>query len=297
MTDNRSRTAARVGLLTCAALPSGDVDDEHLTTALAGADLHPQWIEWNSTDPVALVEEIDVLLVRSPWDYPDHHTEFLNWLASVPVPVHNTPDVVRWNSHKGYLLDLHLAGVPVVPTQIVESEAHSWEVPDGFEDLVVKPAIGVGSMGARRFRSTQVHQAQQHVAELITAGRPVMVQPYLPSVDAGSETALIHFDGAFSHSITKGPMLSHDGQRPLVDGLYVVENIDHRRARLDQLDAAQLALAAVPGGPPLYARVDLIDDADGNPVVLELELIEPSLFFAFDPSAADRLAAVVASRL
>lgn len=294
---NAQQAAARVGLLTCAALPLGDSDDEHLTAALARANLSTQWIEWNSTDPNTLAEQVDFLLVRSPWDYPEHHTEFLTWLAAVPVPVHNTPDVVRWNSHKGYLLDLDASGVPVVPTHIVESESNAWDVPEDCDDFVVKPAIGVGSMGARRFPRTQIQQAQQHVASLIAAGRPVMVQPYLPSVDAGSETALIHFDGTFSHSITKGPMLTKDGQRPLVDGLYVMETIEHRRAREDQLHVAQRALAAVPGGPPLYARVDLIDDVEGNPVVLELELIEPSLFFAFDPPAADRLAAAITSRM
>ena len=115
-----------------------------------------------------------------------------------------------------------------------------------------------------------------------------MVQPYLPSVDAGSETALVHFDGRFSHSITKGPMLTSDGERPLVDDLYVQENIDPRQASDLQREVALQALAAVPGGPPLYARVDLIDDLDGSPIVLELELIEPSLFFAFDPAAAGR---------
>lgn len=297
MTDNRSRAAARVGLLTCAALPLGDADDEHLTKALTRAGIDATWIEWNSTDPRALADEIDLLLVRSPWDYPDHHGEFLAWLDAVPVPVHNGADVIRWNSHKGYLLDLAAAAVPVVPTQLVTSKDDAWFVPEGFEEFVVKPSIGVGSMGARRFTCADLDPARGHVADLIAAGRPVMVQPYLPSVDAGSETALIHFDGTFSHSISKGPMLTHDGQRPLVDGLYVLENIDARQAREDQRSVALRALAAVPGGLPLYARVDLIDAPDGSPVVLELELIEPSLFFAFDPTAADRLAGAVASRL
>jgi len=127
-----------------------------------------------------------------------------------------------------------------------------------------------------------------------------MLQPYLPSVDAGSETALIHFDGVFSHSITKGPMLTDAGERPLVDDLYVMENIDYREASDSQLDVAQRALSAVPNaatlGPPLYARVDLVDDQAGDPVVLELELIEPSLFFSFDPEAADRFVEAICAR-
>jgi len=254
-------------------------------------------VEWNSADPATLQEDIDLLILRSPWDYPEHHARFLQWLEALRVPVHNTPQVVRWNSNKSYLLDLASAGVPAVPTQIIEDPTRDWPLPEGFAEVVVKPAIGVGSMGARRFRSADLDAARAHAADLIDSGRPAMVQPYLPSVDAGSETALIHFDGVFSHSITKGPMLTDEGQRPLVDDLYVMENIDHREASDAQRDVAQRALATVPGGIPLYARVDLIDDDDGNPIVLELELIEPSLFFAFDPAAADRFVEAIRTRL
>ena len=277
-------------------MPSGDPDDAHLTAALQRAGLEHVWVEWNTTDPSSLGERVDLLVLRSPWDYPDHHHAFLQWLAAITIPVYNSPDIVTWNSNKKYLLDLTAAEVPTVPTQIIDTPTQSWEVPAGFEEFVVKPSIGVGSLGARRFLRDEVDAARGHVAFLIESGRPVMVQPYLPSVDAGSETALIHFDGIFSHSITKGPMLTHGGQRPLVDDLYVVENIHPRQASETQRDVARNALTAVPGGMPLYARVDLIDDLDGAPIVLELELIEPSLFFSFDPSAADRFVAAILAR-
>jgi len=297
VTSASGERAARVGLVTCAALPHGDKDDVYLTEALDRAGLEHTWVEWNSADPATMHEDIDLLILRSPWDYPEHHARFLQWLDALRVPGHNTPEVVRWNSNKSYLLDLASAGVPAVPTQIIEDPSQDWHVADGFEEIVVKPAIGVGSMGARRFLSSDLKAAREHAATLVDSGRPVMVQPYLPSVDAGSETALIHFDGVFSHSITKGPMLTNEGQRPLVDDLYVMENIDHRQASDVQRDVAQRALAAVPGGMPLYARVDLIDDIDGKPIVLELELIEPSLFFAFDPPAADRFVAAIQALL
>lgn len=297
MTSASGGRAARVGLVTCAALPHGDGDDAHLTMALDRAGLQYSWVEWNTADPTSLQEFVDVLILRSPWDYPEHYVQFLQWLDALPVPVHNTQDVVRWNSNKSYLLDLASAGVPTVPTQILEGPSQDWWVLDGVAEVVVKPAIGVGSMGARRFPLAELEAAREHAAALVDSGRPVMVQPYLPSVDAGSETALIHFDGVFSHAITKGPMLTNEGQRPLVDDLYVMENIDHRQASDVQRDVAQRALAAVPGGVPLYARVDLIDNTDGAPVVLELELIEPSLFFAFDPRASDRFVGAIQARL
>ena len=294
-------TGAQVALVTCSAMPTGDVDDAHLTAALEDAGVTYSWVEWNSADPRALGDSFDIAVLRSPWDYPEQHEHFLQWVAAIPIPVHNPPAVVSWNSNKSYLLDLAAAGVPAVPTQIVDSIDQDWNAPAGFDEIVVKPAIGVGSMGARRFTATDVDAARAHAESLIRSGRPAMVQPYLTSVDAGSETALIHFDGVFSHSITKGAMLTHDGQRPLVDGLYVMENIDARVANDAQREVARRALAAIPNattqGAPLYARVDLIDDDNGDPVVLELELIEPSLFFAFDPPAAGRFVAAIAERL
>ncbi|MGA0209374.1 MAG: ATP-grasp domain-containing protein [Candidatus Nanopelagicales bacterium] len=289
-------------MATGAALPSGDPDDRHLTDALTRAGIDYSWIEWNSADPKDLTDSIDMLILRSPWDYPEHHERFLSWLDAIEIPVYNSPGVVRWNSNKRYLLDLADAGVPTVPTRIIDTieqldgDATLLQVKDDFAEFVVKPAIGVGSMGARRFAATDVDAARSHAASLIGSGRPSMVQPYLPSVDAGSETALIHFGGVFSHSITKGPMLTSDGERPLVDGLYVQENIDPRQASDLQREVALQALAAVPGGPPLYARVDLIDDLDGAPIVLELELIEPSLFFAFEPQGPDRFVEAIHAR-
>ncbi len=300
-TDSLHANRAQVALVTCSAIPSGDPDDAHLVAALESAGVTYSWVEWNSADPRGLGSSFDIVVLRSPWDYPEQHDRFLQWVAAIPIPVHNPPALVSWNSNKSYLLDIAAAGVPTVPTQVVEAIDQDWHSPAGFDEIVVKPAIGVGSMGARRFAATDVGAARDHAASLIRSGRPAMVQPYLPSVDAGSETALIHFDGVFSHSITKGAMLTHDGQRPLVDGLYVMENIGARLANDAQREVARGALAAIPSsmtqGPPLYARVDVIDDENGDPVVLELELIEPSLFFAFEPLAAGRFVAAIAGRL
>lgn len=291
----------QVGLATCAALPSGDPDDAHLLAALERAGIAFTWIPWNSTDPQSLSGSVDALILRSTWDYTDHYPEFMTWLDAIDVPIHNPRDIVRWNSDKRYLLDLAAAGVPVVPTEIIESIDQVWDAPEGFAEFVVKPTRGAGSKGAKRFLAAEIDAARVHAIELITSGSPAMVQPYFPSVDEGSETALVHFDGVFSHSITKGPMLSQDGVRQMVDDLYVVESIDSRQASDAQREVAQQAIAAIPSTSdftaPLYARVDLIDDESGAPIVLELELVEPSLFFAFAPEATDRFARAIAARV
>lgn len=287
-------------------MPSGDPDDAHLLSALERAGLSCAWIPWNTSDPRTLVDTIDALVLRSTWDYTDHYPEFMQWLDAIDVPIYNPRDIVKWNSDKRYLLELAAAGVPTVPTHIVESIDQLWDAPDGFAEFVVKPTRGAGSKGAKRFPADEIAAARAHAIALIGSGSPAMVQPYLPSVDDGSETALVHFDGLFSHSITKGPMLSKDGVRQMVDDLYVMESIEHRRATDAQKELAQRAIAAIPSsaiGPfgqqaaPLYARVDVIDDQSGTPTVLELELVEPSLFFAFDPAAADRFVAAIQGRL
>lgn len=268
---------------------------------MEGAGIEFTWIPWNSTDPRSLGQSIDALILRSTWDYTDNYSTFMHWLDEVDVPIHNPRDIVRWNSDKRYLLELAAAGVPTVPTQIVESLDQVWDAPAPFAEFVVKPTRGAGSKGAKRFAAADIDSAHVHARELILSGSPAMVQPYLPSVDAGSETALVHFDGVFSHSITKGPMLSKDGVRQMVDDLYVVESIEHRQASDAQKAVARQAIDAIPsvGGSsaPLYARVDLIDDHLGAPIVLELELVEPSLFFAFAPEAADRFAQAISARL
>lgn len=258
------------------------------------------WLPWTTSDPRTLGDELDAVILRSPWDYTDRYSEFMPWLSSIDVPIHNPIDIVRWNTDKRYLLDLAAAGVPVVPTQIVDSDTHEWDPPTGFAEIVVKPSVGAGSKGAKRFAVTEIDSARAHAIELIKNGSSAMVQPYLPSVDHGSETALVHFDGEFSHSVTKGPMLPRDGLKKMVGDLYLEEDIDPRQATDAQLEVARRALAAIPStngsGPPLYARVDLIDDAEGEPVVLELELVEPSFFFAFDPEAADRFVKAISAR-
>jgi hypothetical protein len=134
---------------------------------------------------------------------------------------------------------------------------------------------------------------------LLDAQRSVMIQPYLPSVDTVAETALLFFDGEYSHAIRKGPLLQVDVEGEKVEGLFIQEQIDPREPTPAQREVAQAAMAVVPRGPEqlLYARIDLIDDTHGNPVVLELELVEPSVFLVTDPSAATRFAEAIARNL
>ena len=184
---------------------------------------------------------------------------------------------------------------PGVAQRVKTLEAFLADFPDAA-DVVVKPCVGAGSRDAQRHGRDRRAAMLAHVDRLLGAGRDVLLQPYLERVDAAGETALIHFDGSFSHAIRKGPLLRR-GDGPTAE-LFATEDIAPRVATAAERALASSALAAIPFAQPLaYARVDLIHDGDGTPRLLELELAEPSLFFAHAAGSARRFAEAVLARL
>ena len=291
-----------VALVTCAQFPDLDDEDRLLIPALAeiGIDAVPAvWTE-ESIDWSAF----DAAVVRGTWDYTENLEVFLAWARHVDEVsmLLNPPAVIEWNTDKHYLQELEAAGLSVVPTRFVEpgADVAQWEPPADCTDYVVKPAISCGSRDTLRYATAApVEIARDHVQRLLSEDRAVMVQPYLDSVDTAGETALLFFDGEFSHAIRKGPLLVRGVEGEKVEGLFVQEQIDPREPTLDELVTARAIIQCIPGGHAntLYARVDLIADEYGTPCVLELELTEPSLFLSHSEGAADRLAAAIARRL
>jgi hypothetical protein len=263
----------RIVLAACPALPEGDGDDDGLVAALRGRGLHARWLSWD--DPETL--DADLVILRATWDYIDRLDEFLAWTTRVPNLV-NAPRVVAWNTDKRYLADLADAGVPTVPSQFF-APGKKIRLPRG--EVVVKPAIGVGSVGALRFSDPD--EARAHAAALQAEGRTVLVQPYDARIKDG-ETALVFLSGRQSHAFTKGPILPPPGQAPVFDesGTYAEETLTPADPDFEVWDVGHAALRAAAAhlgmdvGELLYARVDVIGDRrDAH--VLELELVEPSL--------------------
>jgi glutathione synthase/RimK-type ligase-like ATP-grasp enzyme len=287
--------AASVALVTCAEIPELEYDDRLVAAPLRARGIDCAPVVWD--DPAADWDRYDLVVLRSPWDYAQRHDEFLAWAAGVPR-LANAAEVVEWNTDKRYLAELSAAGVRAAATEWV-LPASTWAPPAGGE-WVVKPAVSAGSKDAGRYDMTDPdhrEHAVAHVDRLRRAGRLVMVQPYLAAVDTHGETGLIFFDGAYSHAIRKGPML--EGPDFGVTGLYKPEEIVARQPTAAERALAELVMRAVPAdlAPTLYARVDLIPGPDGDPVLVELELTEPSLFLDYAEGAADRFAAAIASRL
>jgi O-ureido-D-serine cyclo-ligase len=183
--------------------------------------------------------------------------------------------------------------VPVIDSAFVEPGGDAGGFPDHAE-FVVKPAIGAGARDTQRYTRAERAAAVAHVQRLLDAGRSVLVQPYLDQVDASGETALIFFDGVFSHAIRKGPLLAR-GEGP-TQALFATEDIVAREPGTAEFDVAHRALEAIPFARLAYARVDLLPSPDG-PRLLELELTEPSLFFAHGAVRADPLGAVLLAML
>jgi hypothetical protein len=281
-------------LATSAAYPDGDEDGAELLEALAAQGLTGRWVSWD--DPT-VDWSAGLVVLRSTWDYTLRRGDFLAWARALPRLL-NPYDVVLWSSDKVYLRDLAEAGVPVIETRWA-APGQSLELPAEGE-YVIKPSVGAGSRGAGRFTAEDALVAQAHVEALHAARRTVMLQPYLGDVDDAGETALIYLDGRFSHGVRKAAMLP-PGTIHTVDerALYVEETITAREPRNDELAiGAGIVgmLTARFGAPLLYTRVDLLPGPDG-PVVVELELAEPSLFLGHGPGSADLLASAIANRL
>ncbi len=293
----RGPRTPRVALATCAKVPDLDDGDGLLRDALVELGVVAEPAVWD--DPAVPWGSYDLLVVRSTWDYPERVDEFLVWAGRVAtlVPTLNELALLRWSTDKHYLDDLAAAGVPTVPSVFLAPGAepeHPWlDAPH-----VVKPSVGAGSRAALRFGAADADRSRAHVRHLHEQGRTALAQPYLDSVDTLGETALVYLDGTLSHAMRKGPLLAEHAA-DLVDGLYVREQLSPRDASAAELALGTACLAALPdppARPPLYARVDLLASVDG-PVVLELELVEPSLFLEHAAGSADRLAGAIVARL
>ena len=272
----------RIALATCDSWPELDADGPELRAALEAegctVDVH-SWdaaVDWSA---------FDLVVIRSTWDYWDRREQFLAWTRSVPRLV-NSAQVVAWNTDKTYLRRLAEAGIPIVPT--------TWLDPgDVFvppsEPFVVKPSVSAGARDTAAYEPGD-DTARAHVARLHAAGKTVMVQPYVHAVDADGETAVLVFDGEFSHGARKSAVLTRGGGEPELGSW----TMDPRAPSEVEREMAMRVVEAVKGWGDdlLYARVDLLP----GPVLIELEVTEPSLFLGLAPGSAQRFARAVARR-
>jgi O-ureido-D-serine cyclo-ligase len=306
----RERRPLRIALVTARDALTLDEDLPILAAAICESGAEVATPVWD--DPAVDWRSFDLAVLRSTWDYCERIGEFLAWADRCAAATRflNAPALVRWSVDKHYLADLARRGVPVVPSRYVEPDddpvrslsefldgdppvLHAGRIV-GFDQLVVKPSIGAGSRDAARYHRSDRERALAHVARLNADGRSVLLQPYLARIDREGETVMVFFDGELSHSVRKGPLLELGAGS--IAGFLAPETITRRDSDAAEVAVAKAAHAAIPGPVPPYGRIDLIRGDDGEPLVLEMELCEPSLFFAHAPESVSRFARLLVGR-
>jgi len=284
-------------LATCRELADLDGEGRAVLAALddLGVEARPAVWDDEGVDWAAA----GLVVVRSTWDYVPRRADFLAWgerVAAVTT-LANPPALLRWSTDKAYLQDLRAAGLPVVPSAHLapgDGEDH----PFADREHVVKPAVSAGSKETLRLGPGEAERSRAHVRAVHASGRAALVQPYVEGVDVHGETAVVLVEGEVLHAVRKGPLLRPSGDP--VEGLFAREEITAREPSEAELDVARRTLdvvrARTGGAAPLYARVDLLPSSDG-PLLLELEMAEPSLFLDVAPGAPEAFAAAVAARL
>lgn len=273
----------RIALATCETLPELFADEHLLIAALRSRGLEAFPLVWSSPEAATAAPELCVL--RNTWDYYHRAEAFLAWAEGMATRSRllNPLPLVRWNAHKGYLLELAARKVPAVPT-ILARRGRALPVAPlalaaAWTEVVIKPAVSAGAHRTARFAASDP-AAQAHLESLVAAG-DALLQPYLASVEGYGERSFLFFGGRYSHGVRR--------TQALTEGV----GIERLMVRVEPTEAeaalcAQV-LVALPE-PPVYARIDVAPDAEGRPLLMEVELIEPRLFLQECPEAADRFA-------
>jgi glutathione synthase/RimK-type ligase-like ATP-grasp enzyme len=287
-------SSRRIAFATSADHPLIQPDDAHLAAVLESLGIEAVSCTWN--DPAVEWSAFEAVLIRTIWDYFKHHRAFLAWLDLLDrhgIPTINGSKVLRWNSDKRYLLELAREGVPTIPSQLAgPGELAGVLASMRGQQVVVKPTVSGGA-----WHTVRGHAGDAQFLEAVDAlprQLEYLVQPFVPDIVSAGEWSLLYLGGTFTHAVIKRAatgdyrVQSEHGGR--------VEPVEPDRATLDAADKALAAAAAIGHGDLAYARVDGVTCA-GRFLIMELELIEPFLFLAGQPQAAERLARHLAARL
>jgi hypothetical protein len=282
----------RIAIATSAAAqmtPQFD-DDERLAGVLRARGVDARLARWDSEEDW---RRFDVVVVRSTWDYTERLEQFLEWAESVGDRLRNAPEVLRWNSDKRYLADLEASGLAVVPTVFAEPGDPT---PTLEGEVVVKPTVSAGGRDTGRFGPAAYEEARAMLERLSGEGRTAMVQPYFGAVDERGETALVFIAGRLAHALRKRAVLRPDEVAPVRDdalgaaeAMYDPELVTPGESTAAERELAGRVIDYVTvrfGAAPLYGRVDLVPGPTGDPILIELELVEPNLYLSIYPETA-----------
>lgn len=280
-----------IALVTCSRLPDLDPDDAPLVAALGAAGTRARPVVWD--DDAVRWEAFDLALIRSTWDYHHRRDEFLAWVdrAGAATRLVNPPAAIRWNSHKGYLLELAARGFPVTPTVLLArgqgADLAAILAARGWGEAVIKPAVSADSFATVRTTAGDPAEGQAHLDEHLRS-RDMLVQRYLPAVVEPGERCLVWLGGRYSHTIRK--------RSKFLGGRWVGPEGVALEPEADELALAERLAREPELRDTAYARIDVCRDPEGRSCLMELELIEPTLFFLVREGAAERLVEALLAR-
>ncbi|MEM9564412.1 MAG: hypothetical protein AAGA93_17450 [Actinomycetota bacterium] len=283
---------ATIGLVTCLAYPEVTADDQVLAAALERRGHRAIAVPWNDNDAAGTA--VDLLLLRSAWDvWKDDviHKRYLAWLDGIEdegPPLWNPPATARWSLDKRYVIGLS-AGAVRVPTtiEVQAGQLESTMADQRWTEAVLKPAVGGSGDGVELIDRVRARELDE--SGLVPAWTPWMLQEFVPGIRSAGETSIIVIDGEVTHAVTKRPKPGEYRSNSAYG--VTVTSVDVDDLPMEEVDAV---LSAAPQ-PLLYARIDLVI---GDQVsLIEVETVDPALWFSTAPGAADRLAAAVEARL
>ena len=265
-------------------------EDVYLTDAFNALGVETERVDW--ADSAVKWSRFDAILIRQTWDYFERFDEFSAWLDRVEhqTTVVNPVPVMRWNADKRYLLELVAAGVPTVRTQVVDRSSAAPSLAammdeQGYAAAVIKPAVSGAGRETWRIERSDAEQQQVRWQALV-AQEDMLLQPFMPEIVESGEVSVIVIAGQVTHAVRK---IAAAGEFRVQDDHGGTVHI-HQPTQAEIAQAEQ-AISAV-SGDVAYARVDVVESTTG-PQVMELELIEPELFFRHAPEAAHALAKTV----
>ena len=283
-----------IALVTTQAARGHDHDLDILTAALDAAQQKWQIVNW---DDVAIDwTQFSIAVLRSTWDYYARLDEFIAWVdrVSTQTTLCNPAEIVRWNVDKRYLQEMSAHGIPVMATTFV---AQLIDITQELiaQDVIIKPVVSAGSNNTARHRNDPV-DARAQLDHILSNSGVAMVQPYSPTIDSIGETGLVYLGGKFSHAFGKDAVFGEAEQ--VHNGVHVQEVITARTANPNEHllgDSVMKFLMKKFGVTPLYARIDMVNNIDGVPEIMEVELTEPSLYLHLDAGSPERAATALAN--
>ncbi len=299
-----------VTLVTCSDYPNLEPDEANLPDALRERGLEPRIAIWD--DPSVDWSKSAVTVLRSVRDYAGRRREFLDWAKRVPRLL-NQAHLLEWNSDKHYLRELEALGLPTIPTMWLEPgqnlskhQIHTRFPADG--DFIIKPAISSGGRGTGRYTATDARSRSEAVAHALAeleAGRTVMVQRYQSEIDRSGEMSMVYLNGLASYGVEKAPMLhsafrSTDRKQEEVSKAYAATEEEWRWG--EEIRKVMHRYVKKTNGRDellLYNRVDIVRGGEGDAhefYVMEISLIDGSLYLSADPENLEKFADAIAVR-